>query len=179
MALMAKYDHGGGCACGLYKECEPGCESYVEKKMSVTSNNCELCGEPLPENERMFRYHGYCGPCPVKKPVEIVKFKSLREANAARQLEWDSGGKLDGLFKATELGGEVGEALNVVKKLERERMGLPGSRDTIEHLGQELADVLICVELLASYYGINVDEYVAKKFNATSEARGLKTMMEV
>src|SRR6185312_713091 len=102
-------------------------------------------GEPLPENERMFRYHGYSGPCPVKKPVEIVKFKSLREANAARQLEWDSGGKLDGLFKATELGGEVGEALNVVKKLERERMGLPGSRDTIEHLGQELADVLICV----------------------------------
>ena len=25
---MAKYDQGGGCPCGLQKECEPGCEYY-------------------------------------------------------------------------------------------------------------------------------------------------------
>lgn len=25
---MAKYDYGGGCPCGLYKECEPQCEYY-------------------------------------------------------------------------------------------------------------------------------------------------------
>lgn len=25
---MAKYDHGGGCPCGLYRECEPGCREY-------------------------------------------------------------------------------------------------------------------------------------------------------
>ena len=23
---MAKFDHGGGCGCGLYAECEPDCE---------------------------------------------------------------------------------------------------------------------------------------------------------
>lgn len=26
--------------------------------------NCGLCGEPMPEGEEMFNYHGYSGPCP-------------------------------------------------------------------------------------------------------------------
>ncbi len=26
--------------------------------------NCELCGEPMPEGEGMFKFHGYSGPCP-------------------------------------------------------------------------------------------------------------------
>ena len=25
---------------------------------------CQLCGEPMPEGEEMFNYHGYSGPCP-------------------------------------------------------------------------------------------------------------------
>ena len=25
---------------------------------------CGLCGEPMPEGEEMFNYHGYSGPCP-------------------------------------------------------------------------------------------------------------------
>ena len=30
---------------------------------------CELCGEPMPEGETMFKFHGYSGPCP-KPPLE-------------------------------------------------------------------------------------------------------------
>ena len=30
---MAKYDYGGGCPCGLYRECDPDCE-HKEIKMS-------------------------------------------------------------------------------------------------------------------------------------------------
>ena len=30
--------------------------------------NCELCGEPMPEGETMFKFHGYSGPCP-KPPL--------------------------------------------------------------------------------------------------------------
>jgi len=26
--------------------------------------NCEICGQPMPEGEGMFKYHGYSGPCP-------------------------------------------------------------------------------------------------------------------
>lgn len=25
---------------------------------------CELCGEPMPRGEEMFRFHGHSGPCP-------------------------------------------------------------------------------------------------------------------
>ena len=31
---------------------------------------CELCGEPMPEGEEMFKYHGYSGSCP-KPPVGL------------------------------------------------------------------------------------------------------------
>ena len=31
-------------------------------------NNCELCGQPMPVGEEMFKYHGYSGPCP-KPPI--------------------------------------------------------------------------------------------------------------
>lgn len=28
---------------------------------------CDLCGEPMPEGEEMFRYHGHSGPCPERE----------------------------------------------------------------------------------------------------------------
>ena len=35
--------------------------------MTTQNTKCELCGEPMPEGEQMFKYHGYSGPCP--KPM--------------------------------------------------------------------------------------------------------------
>lgn len=29
---------------------------------------CELCGDPMPPGEQMFKFHGYSGPCP-KPPL--------------------------------------------------------------------------------------------------------------
>ncbi|MBZ0105576.1 MAG: hypothetical protein K8H84_08080 [Sulfuricella denitrificans] len=37
-------------------------------------SNCELCGEPMPEGEEMFKYHGYSGDCP-KPPLPKPKQK--------------------------------------------------------------------------------------------------------
>jgi hypothetical protein len=33
-------------------------------------NKCEICGQPMPEGEQMFRYHGYSGPCPAQPPKD-------------------------------------------------------------------------------------------------------------
>jgi NTP pyrophosphatase (non-canonical NTP hydrolase) len=107
------------------------------------------------------------------------EYLTLREANIARNKEWDTGNQLDGSFRGNELAGEVGEACNVIKKLERERMGIDGSRDTVEHLAEELADVVICSGLIAMHYAIDLDAAVARKFNATSEKVGLKTRLVV
>ena len=35
---MAAYDHGGGCPCGLYRECEPGCREYKDNYRTLKMN---------------------------------------------------------------------------------------------------------------------------------------------
>jgi|GEM_PF-2028166 NTP pyrophosphatase (non-canonical NTP hydrolase) len=106
-------------------------------------------------------------------------FTNLRAANVARQLEWDAGNQLSLTYRANELAGEVGEACNVAKKIERERLGIRGSRATISDLGDELADVIICADLVAMGEGIDLESAVARKFNATSEKVGLRTRLSV
>lgn len=97
----------------------------------------------------------------------------LRHISAARVAAWANGEECDEMFHATELGGETGEILNVVKKLYRERRGWRGSRATVEELGEEIGDALICLDKLAAYYGIDLAAVTAKKFDATSEKVGL------
>jgi hypothetical protein len=33
-------------------------------------HNCEICGEPMPELESMFKFHGYSGPCPKPSTLQ-------------------------------------------------------------------------------------------------------------
>ncbi len=40
--------------------------------------NCTLCGEPMPEGEEMFKYHGYSTPCP-KPPLKRPKLEAIIE----------------------------------------------------------------------------------------------------
>ena len=122
------------------------------------------------------------------------EYRTLRAANAARQLEWDADNQITSSYRANELAGEMGEALeraldlivlaaavgklsNTIKKLERERLGIRGSRSTVEQLAEELADVVICTDLVAMDYNIDLDESTRKKFNETSEKQNLKTRM--
>lgn len=100
-------------------------------------------------------------------------YHTLRDANVARQAEWDAAGQITLTFRGNELAGEVSEACNVIKKLERERLGIAGSRASVEDLAHELADVVICADLIAMGEGIDLQAAVAAKFNLTSEKVGL------
>jgi NTP pyrophosphatase (non-canonical NTP hydrolase) len=105
-----------------------------------------------------------------------MTLKELREANIVREQEW-GGGKLDMSFRGNELAGEVGEACNIIKKLERERLGIRGSRASVGQLAEELADVVICVDLIAMAVGLDLGVAVVEKFNKTSEKVGLATRL--
>lgn len=37
---------------------------FQQSKRGKVMAKCEICGEPMPEGEEMFRYHGFSGPCP-------------------------------------------------------------------------------------------------------------------
>ena len=116
----------------------------------------------------------------MTKSQDIARreFYSLRGANVARDIEWNTGTERTSLaFRGLELAGEAGEACNVMKKLERERIGIRGSRATTEQLAEELADVVICADLIAMDQGIDLNAAIAAKFNATSQKYKLKTRM--
>lgn len=100
---------------------------------------------------------------------------SLRSANETRQAEWDPGNQISLSYRGNEMAGEVGEACNIIKKLERERLGIAGSRASKADLSEELADVVICADLIAMAEGIDLEAAVKAKFNKTSEKVGLET----
>lgn len=104
-------------------------------------------------------------------------YNRLRDANIARQKLWDPDNLVTPLYSAVELGGEVGELLNIVKKLERRNLGLKGSNSDPQALADELADVIICADLLAMKYDIHLGRAVVKKFNETSDKHGFPVKM--
>lgn len=72
--------------------------------------------------------------------------------------------------------GELGEAANIVKKLNRVRDGIPGNAETPKELraalADELADVAIYLDLLAQAAGFDLETIREAKFAKTSRRIG-------
>lgn len=108
----------------------------------------------------------------IPTPVSL-DLAELRRVSEARQAAWCPEQVPDLSFRGVELAGEVGEACNVIKKLERERLGWRGSRAMVDDLADELADVVICADLAAMAASVDLSAAVVRKFNATSDKVGL------
>jgi len=76
----------------------------------------------------------------------------------------------------TAVTGEVGEAANIVKKLNRIRDGIPGNTQTADELqaalADEIADVFIYLDLMAQAAGFCLSNIVRDKFAKTSRKIG-------
>ncbi len=105
---------------------------------------------------------------------ESCNFKTLRKANLLRDPEWGTD-YVSPSFRGVELAGETGEACNEVKKLERTRLGMVGGKTDTKGLEDELADVVICADLIDMDFGIDLGAAVRNKFNKTSDKHGFKT----
>lgn len=74
------------------------------------------------------------------------------------------------------LQGELGEAANVAKKLNRSRDGVPGNKVSDEELRamlrKELGDVFVYLDLLAQSLGFNIADAAVEVFNAKSKEIG-------
>jgi len=70
--------------------------------------------------------------------------------------------------------GELGEAANIIKKIERGDMTLDEARTD---LAMELADAATYLDLLAFRAGIELDEAVRVKFNAVSSRVGCEVRL--
>lgn len=108
-----------------------------------------------------------------------LTLREIAAVNRARCQRWHDAEteRWTGADWSNALCGEVGEAANVVKKLRRHETGTSGPDDPDEEtlrirLGHELADVLLYLDLLADYYGVDLPSVVAEKFNLVSERQG-------
>jgi NTP pyrophosphatase (non-canonical NTP hydrolase) len=84
------------------------------------------------------------------------------------------------LFFTTALAGEVGELCNMIKKAERAKYGgLDAGTNhkaadiTQELLSEEIGGIFIYLDLLASLYGIDLEDAIIKTFNEKSEKYNL------
>ncbi len=78
--------------------------------------------------------------------------------------------------------GELGEAANVLKKLNRARDGIPGNSETVEQLEQmfadELADAFTYMDLLAQAAGVDLPDAIVAKFNRVSAKIGYHKVLD-
>ena len=74
--------------------------------------------------------------------------------------------------------GELGEAANILKKLNRIRDKVPGNKDPEDLLKikfeNELADAYVYLDLLCQHYGIDLEIAVERVFTAKSMEIGYK-----
>lgn len=110
--------------------------------------------------------------------MSALTFGELRTANIERCKRWHPGGVSDWSLSdwMTATCGELGEAANVVKKLNRERDGLAGNDKSADELramlGKELADTAIYLDLLAEAAGVDLAQAITDKFNEVSVRNG-------
>jgi NTP pyrophosphatase (non-canonical NTP hydrolase) len=109
-----------------------------------------------------------------------MTFGQFSDANRAR-CESPQGFKhpLDGWSTSdwiTATMGELGEAANVVKKLNRYRDGVPGNKvseaELRDQLRKEIGDVFVYLDLMAQSLGFSIADAAAEVFNAKSAEIG-------
>lgn len=108
-----------------------------------------------------------------------LNFKNLRAANVTRCERWHGPGSVP--WTAADWSnatcGEAGEMANVIKKIRRHETGAvnqgdPSMEDLKKMAAAEMADVVIYVDLLANYLGVDLADAIKAKFNKTSERYG-------
>ena len=114
-----------------------------------------------------------------------LTFKHLADVNKTRVKRWHPHGIEDWspMDWACAAAGEMGEVCNAVKKLRRiedqianlsadSKRQLSSKPEAILAIGDEIADTVIYLDLLAQRLGIDIASFVRSKFNQTSERYG-------
>lgn len=111
-----------------------------------------------------------------------LTFQELRTANVDRCEKWHPQGlkswsPSDWLTAVT---GELGELASLLKMRNRERDGLQGNKfsPTDQQIADELADVVMYLDLLSEVLGVDLGAAVVKKFNEVSEREGFPARIE-
>lgn len=100
----------------------------------------------------------------------------LREHNNARLGRFGHGA-WNAMEWGCAIGGECGELLNLLKKYVRQMPSDLSQDDLRSEISDEMADVIIYIDLLAGSLGIDLERAIQRKFNATSRKHGFPEML--
>ena len=114
-------------------------------------------------------------------PQNSLTFRAFANINVKRSNDWHSGKRWTPADWMTAAGGEFGEAGNILKKLKRTEDGFVGNNMTDPELramlGEELADTIGYLFLLADELDINLPLAAAVRFNQVSANVGFNQIM--
>ena len=114
--------------------------------------------------------------------MKNLTIRGISDINRQRADRWHRGfpqndDGWNGADWANAMQGEAGEAGNVVKKLRRIETGIqqaegPTRSALINNLATEIGDTYLYLDLLAQYYGLDLQYCVVDTFNRVSEREG-------
>ena len=116
------------------------------------------------EREKDMEYEGVDG-------TRGLTFRELREANAARQLEYPTKTPFTTSYWLIAITGELGELCNFIKKQDRD------GKDYSIEIAKEIADIQIYLDLLANHIGLDMEQAIKQKFNEVSDRIGSKVKL--
>ena len=107
-------------------------------------------------------------------PESGLTFDELRQKVYERSIEAYANitGKKDLSYFGNAIAGEVGEACNIIKKMER------GDTIPVSDLGKELADIVVYADIIAAKNGLSLGQCVRNKFNEVSDRIGSNVKFE-
>lgn len=114
-----------------------------------------------------------------------MEFKSFSAINLARCKQWHDPYVWSLSDWATAVTGELGEACNIIKKLNRLNGGIQqltnegkSREEFIDMLAKEIADTFTYLDLLAQVAGIDLEKSIIDKFNEISRREKLPFFIE-
>lgn len=123
-------------------------------------NICELCGEPMPPGEEMFKFHGYSGPCP--KPPHDNRGNVIVQDNLASAL------RLDAIGHAPR---RAERLLRAAAEIERLNIDLLKERDCTMELRAEVERLRDWVAFIYNLRGAELTPMMWEKFRKFIETR--------
>ena len=114
-----------------------------------------------------------------------VDIQELSKVNRARCDRWHAdGAPWISSDWSNALAGEVGELCNQVKKYRRHETGAKQAYNTPDvetitaNIADEIADVFLYLDLVAYYFGMDLETCIIPKFNRVSAAQGFPERLE-
>lgn len=108
-----------------------------------------------------------------------MQMKEFSEINLARCNTWHNINDWSPSDWLTAVVGELGEAANLIKKLNRLEQNIQQNANSDDRaallikIGHEIADTYTYLDLLAQRLGISLESVTIEKFNFISEREGL------